>query len=189
MRSRNSERKIKTMTAALDTHFEGRIKNLNFAVPAIIVSYNASSKRATVQPALDTLFADGKSRPKPPLANVPILQPSGGGYTVNFPHRKGDAVMLLVSQRGIGEFKKAYKQALPTRTSFFSMIDAVAIPGFGGRTITPAVSGGVSLQSEDGTNHISISGGNLTINVTGNITIDAEALTINTGRFDINEKG
>ena len=188
MRNRNPERKIKTMTSALDAHFENRIKNLNFSLPAIIQTYTATTKRATVQPALDTLFADGKSRPKPLLANVPVIQPSGGGYTVNFPHAKGDAVMLLVSQRGIAKFKENYKQALPSRISFFSLIDAVAIPGFGGRNITPAVAGGVSLQSEDGRNHISISGGNLTIGVTGNITIDAEGVTINTGRFDVNEK-
>lgn len=176
------------MTAALDAHFHNSIKRLNFATPAIIDSYDPASKRAIVIPAIDVLFADGKSRPRPPLANVPILMPSGGGFTATFPIAKGDAVMLLISQRGIAEFKKAYKQALPTRTSFFSMIDAVAIPGFGGRNIRPAKAGAATLQSEDGANFVAIGNGSVEIKTTGTITIDAATVNISAGEINMTKK-
>lgn len=178
MRSRNPERKMHSWTAALDEHFQASMKNLNFAIPAIIQSYDATTKRAIVQPALDTLFADGNSRPKPQIKDVPVLNPSGGGYAVTFNHKKGDAVMLLVSQRGIREFKLAYKKALPSRTTFFSMVDAVAIPGFGGRTITPATPLGAAIQSEDGTTAIILTPAGVEIRTAGGLTV--------TGAGDIN---
>lgn len=188
MRNRNPERKITTLKATLDAHFHAKMKNLNIALPAIIQSYDPTSKRAKVLPAIDTLFATGKSQAKPPLANVPVLMPSGGGFTATFPLRKGDAVMLLVSQRGIAEFKKAYKRVLPTRTSFFSLVDAVAIPGFGGRNITPAKPGTATLQTESGTDFVSIGSGSAEIRTTGTLTIDASTVNINARHLNITRK-
>ena len=76
-------------TSALDAHFRASIKNLNFALPGLVETYDSASKRAVIIPAIDTLLPDDASMPKPPVANIPVLHPSGGGYVAHFPLRRG----------------------------------------------------------------------------------------------------
>ena len=105
--------------------------NVHTAIPGHVVTYSATSRRAIVQPAIRLAYTDGTEVSKPPVGNVPVLFPSGGGYTVHLPLEKGDPVMLLCSERSMADFKRAYQEASPGTSPLFSMRDAVAIPGFG----------------------------------------------------------
>lgn len=188
MRSIDSERKFVSWTSALNEHFRASIKNLNFALPGIIQTYDATRKRAVVLPAIDTLLPGDESMQKPPLANVPVLHPTGGGFVMQFPLERGNPVMLLVSQRGIVQFKRAYQRSLPTKTSFFSLSDAVAIPGFGAISISPARANAATLQTEDGTTFIAVSNGSVEIQTTGDLTINANRVSITASEVDIRDK-
>lgn len=131
------------------------IKDLYTALPGLIVVYNPETKRATIQPALNTIFTDGITSSLPILQDVPVIFPAGGGYTLTFPLKNGDPVLILFSKSGIENFKTNYKQGLPS-DGVMSLENAVAIPGFGALNITPASSSGFTAQSEDGANAIII---------------------------------
>lgn len=130
------------------------MKDIYVMLPGIIQSYNPATRRAVVTPALSRIFTDNTNAPLPPLADVPVIFPCGGGYTMTFPLAVGDAVQLAFNQRGIANFKTNFQQSLPSDESFFSLHDAVAYAGFGDTSITPASSTGATLQSNDGTNAV-----------------------------------
>ena len=67
-----------------------------------------------------------------------------------FPLKVNETVLLCFSERGIGEFKQIYSEALPDMVGLFSETDAVAIAGFGGLSISPASTSGPSLQDDEG---------------------------------------
>ncbi len=134
---------------------EQHTKKLYTCLPAIIESYDSATKRCSVLPAIKRLFTDGSSRSLPIITDIPVIFPSGGGYTVIMPLKKGDTVLLTFSQRGITNFKKQFQESLPT-DSLMDMHDAVAIAGFGSISITPSTSDGCAMQTEDGENSVFI---------------------------------
>ena len=129
-------------------------RDLNTAIPATIESYDAPTRRATVQPAIYLVRGDELVR-QAPVANVPVMLPSMGGYTVSMDIETGDPVMLIVSQRDMTRWKERYVESAPG-AGVMVMRDAVAIPGFGPRTYTPANEGGIAIQSDDGSRYVRI---------------------------------
>lgn len=127
----------KSMTEALEFVLREWTKDLYTAMPGVIVEYDGSKRRALVQPALDLLPADGEPVMRPLLADVPVLMPGGGGYTLLLPLRQGDPVMLLFAMRGIAHWKVDHAAGRPVHTShpsdgdLLDLNDAIAIPAFG----------------------------------------------------------
>ncbi len=135
-------------------------KSLFTAIPAIVVSYDGATKRANLQPTPLTLFKDGTSGALPILPNVPVIMPSGGGYYVSVPLKKGDTVLVCFCQRGIKNFKKTYAEAAPSG-GVLDINSPVAIAGFGSLAVTPST--GLSLQKEDGTVKVEVLEDNIKI--------------------------
>lgn len=191
----NPEQTYQTFGESLAFILEEEFKNLYTALPANIQSYDAQTKRATVIPAIKTWYEDDSYDSYPIVADVPVLMPSGGGYTITMPIKKGDAVLLVFSQRGIENFKKTFQESNPT-TSLFDLHDAVAIAGFGALNIMPASGTGAALQTEDGSNaviveadQIKIKKGNNGVIVNDNelqASIAGSTMTLNSSEFIIN---
>jgi len=125
-------------------------KSPNTAIPGIVHAYDPGTRRATVQPAIDLLMTDGTRMSQPLIPNVPVVWPATRQWTLVAPLAAGDAVMLVISQRGLTDFKRRFRQAAPDVDRIMSLSDAVAIPGFGPTQITPASAEGIALQSADG---------------------------------------
>ena len=123
---------------------------LHTVMPGIVESYDAEKKRAAVQPAINLLLTDGTTRAKPLIQNVPVAQTSGGGFLIQVPLKKGDAVLLFFSERGMDKFKETFEVADPLPNAFFDIRDAIAMPGFGAMEVTPVTTTGLSIQTEDG---------------------------------------
>lgn len=138
---------------------------LHTAMPGIIEVYDPVRRRARVQPALRMMMTNGDAVDRTPLVNVPVLFPSGGGYSFLFPLAQGDPVLLLFNERGIAAFKESFALTNPDVGSFFSLSDAVALPGFGPLQLTPATQTGSTWQTEDGETSIVIEQPNIQINV------------------------
>ena len=105
---------------------------------------------------------DGDEVTRAPVRNVPVVFPSGGGFALTFPLRKGDPVLLVYSQRGLARWKKAPGVSTPDVDGFFSEKDAIAIPGFGDSSQEPGhlievgpegvrimTSGTVAIEAQD----------------------------------------
>lgn len=141
------------------------LNNCHTAMPGIITSYNASTNKATIQPALNKAFLSGE-KPLPILENVPIMFPGGSGFNVTFPVNAGDYVLLIFCERSIDLWKSVGGQVTPDDPRKFHLSDAIAIPGlqdfrgdfsdrnntdftisFGGSTIRIEPSGAVIIET------------------------------------------
>lgn len=109
----------------------GRVRT---EIPARVVSYDATTQTITAQVVIRSRYLDENGDavaylPKP-VANVPVVFPSGGGYAITWPLVAGDPVILVVCDRSIDEWKTTGQgdntPAIPRR---FDLSDAVAIPG------------------------------------------------------------
>ncbi len=155
------------------------LKSINTCLPGLVVSYDAATRRAKVQAALQMVGADGNPVDRPAVANVPVVFPSGGGFSLVFPLEAGDPVLLVYSQRGLRDFKKTHAMSQPGVESFFSYRDAIAIPGFGALSTIPAVPGAVSLQADDGSTYVSLGPDGVAIKTSGTVSIEAAEVTVN----------
>lgn len=178
--NRNTENDYSKMTDVLRFALREFVKlELNTGLPGIIRSYDPITKRARVAPAVLRLMTDGRTFELPEVVNVPVMHPSGGGYTLLFPLQPGDAVWLAFSQRGLSRFKQGYTVSAPDE-GMFSIKDAVAMAGFGSLSVTPASTTGVSLQSDDGSHSIVIDDTGINITTSGEVTITpAGGATVN----------
>jgi len=130
-------------------------KSLNVSIPGVVNSYDDTTKRCSVLPAIRAQLTTNEFVSLPLLTNIPVLFPSGGGILLTFPIKKGDSVLLVFSQRGLSNFKKDLKESYPT-SSILDLHDAVAIPGFGDLTITSVDTDAATLQTSDATSYISL---------------------------------
>ena len=174
------------LSTVLGFVFEQMLKGIWTVAPGVIDSYNASTKRARVRPALRTLLTNGESESQPVIVNVPVVHPSGGGFVVHLPVRRGDAVLMAFSRRGLSRFKQTFAEVDPDDEGFFSIKDACVIPGFGSLGITPATANGVSMQTEDGSNHIYVENGSVVVTSTGDVTVNASSTEINAATNVVN---
>ena len=101
------------------------------AVPGIVESFDPRTRRAVVRGALNVVTTNGTELQRASLVNVPVVWPSGGGYTLSFQLAVGDPVLLVYSMRGLDQWKQTHAEATPDEGVFFDESDAIAIPGFG----------------------------------------------------------
>lgn len=165
------------MTDMLKFAFSQMIKSLWVSMPGIIKSYDPTTKRCRVRPAINIRKTDDSTFPSSPVVNVPVVWPSGGGFSLISPLPEGESVEILFSQRGITQFKEIFDQADPG-DGIFAKEDAVVIAGFGGLTITPATVDGMSMQSDDGANYIYVENGIIKVKATTKIILDSPIVNI-----------
>lgn len=101
---------------------------------AVVLSYDAATQRATVQPVAKMVFfsEDGNgfgTEKQPPIPNVPVMWPTTGDNAITFPISQGDKVLLFICSRSLDEYKQTGNNEI-TQQDYrrFSMQDAIAIP-------------------------------------------------------------
>lgn len=122
---------------------------VHVSLPAVVVSYDPASQRATVQPVIRGRFRDpvtGREAPDPslppPIPNLPVVWPSGHGGDVSLTMglEKGDPVTLVVQERSTDEWRASGRtDNAPLDGRRFDLSDAVVYPG--GRTFAPGPRG------------------------------------------------
>lgn len=178
---RDGEIDWKSLPTALKQILHLYIKtNVHTALPGLIESYDPSTRRARVRPALRLLKTDGEPLDRPPLVNVPVVFPAGGGFTLTFPLAEGDPVLLVFSERGIASFKQSYAVSNPARGRHFALADASAIPSYGPLELTAASETGSTWQNHAGDRSIRIEPDSIEIHVGSTALVVAErGVTIN----------
>jgi len=188
MSNLDTEKEYDNMTDWLKFNFPQLMKNVYTCLPAIISSYDSSTKRAVIQIAIQQLKTDDTESSYPLIANVPVIFPASSKYIVQFPLEAKDPVIAIFSQRGLSKFKQVYEEALPDVYSFFSMHDACVIPGFGTLQNTVAEEDALVAQTVDASTYISIKTGEIKVVATeivldGNVqttgNLEAATLSIN----------
>lgn len=104
------------------------LSSIHTCLPGIVVSYNSSENKASIQPALNKNYQSGQM-PMPIIENVPLVFPSTANFSITYPISEGDYVLLLFSERSIDLWKSVGGQVTPDDNRKFHLSDAIAIPG------------------------------------------------------------
>lgn len=131
--------------------------------PGQIVSYNARTRRASVWPTVNMRMIGGAGAARPVISDVPVIIPSNPREVVHLPLRRGDPVLLLISDRSLAAWKGSFSATTPPRGYSFSLRDSLAIPIGPAGDVDPAVSDALCLQTADGKTYISLKDGEIDI--------------------------
>lgn len=123
-----------SLTEILEGWQNATLDEIHKAVPGVIVEYDADRNVAQVKPSVAQSFfsRDGEREyvELPEMLGVPIVFPRFGPYTLTFPVKKGDRVLLLFLDEGIAEWHKGGDEvARPLAPWRHSACWPVAIPG------------------------------------------------------------
>lgn len=95
------------------------LDGVHTSIPARVTSYTAALQQCAVEPVIAGM---------PPLEDVPVLWPRGGGYFMHLPLAAGDHVLLTFCEQDFGPWRlsgQAMAPALLRRHGLF----AYALPG------------------------------------------------------------
>lgn len=116
------------------------VDEVHTALPGEIISFNAGSGLAIVQPNGKYVTSDGKSLAYPTITEVPLVFPfcQQTGVGIAFPVNKGDSCIIIISEVELDEWRSGAESEGSLR---FDLTSAMAIPGLlwgGGDLISKA---------------------------------------------------
>jgi len=166
------------------------------ALPGVIQSVDTTKQSVSVQPAIRGVFRDKAGKVQtadiPLLVDVPIVYPSGGGYTLTFPILPGDECLVVFSSRCIDNWWLAGGVQDPADARAHDLSDGFAIVGPRSvPRVLPAVSPDtVQLRSDSGTMFVEIDSlaQTLTLKSPLQIVLDAPQ-TVLTGNLEVQNAG
>jgi hypothetical protein len=163
--------------------FQQLISNIHTAMPGEIVSFDPLTQTATIQPSLQRLLegADGAEN-LPPIEDVPVCMPGGGGFWINLDLAAGDTGIIIWSERSIANWLTLGGQADPDDTRKFDLSDAMFIPGINplvGVLVPPLETGSLIIRNKLGTTKITLTDTDIILeNTYGTITLGASTLKL-----------
>ena len=182
MSNRDSDARYEHLQQGVPFFGSELLKRVHTSLPGVVVSYDAATRRARVQPAVDHLispegnpnaeFGDLEPMPNPIILDVPVMHFIGGGYIVHLPLVAGDTVNLLFSERDIAAFKQTLRSGPPASDDVMEIQHAVAIPGFGNPNAAVTLAGaGLVLQTTNGSTFVELTAGHVSIGRQRNVDI------------------
>lgn len=134
------------------------------AVPGIIQSFNATHQTATVQVALREKIVNPHAGGTqdvtiPPLQDVPVVLPRGGGYTLTFPINTGDECLLIFADMCIDTWWQSGGVQNQFEKRRHDLSDAFCIPGPWNqqRLLANYSASSVQVRSDDGSVYLDLS--------------------------------
>lgn len=142
------------------------VTELHTSFPGNVLAFDPVTRLASIQPAPHlVLHGDEESIPRAPVHQVPVVFPSGGGYTQVWPLHEGDPVWIWVSERGLGEWKTERVEYTPPAGRKFNPLDIVVFAGFAPEGEIPHTDDAVCIQRNDGTGAVVITQDTIEIHV------------------------
>lgn len=172
---------------------ENELTNARFAMPGIIVSFDAARQTASVQPAITENVQIGDSNREamnlPVLSDVPVQFPRAGGYCLTFPVKKDDECLLVFGDMCIDGWWQSGGVQDQMEKRRHDLSDAIAILGITSvpRAVKSFSTSSVMLRNEEGSTYVEISGadvnvvagGDLSLTCGGTLTIKGATVNIN----------
>ncbi|MDE2403042.1 MAG: hypothetical protein KGL90_15405 [Burkholderiales bacterium] len=157
------------------------------ALPGLVVSFDASSMTAVIQPAIGGVQTDQSGERQattlPLLADVPVVFPRGGGCTLTFPVTAGDECLVVFSSRPIDSWWQSGGVQRPADARMHSLADGFALVGpmSKAKAISAVSTSKVQLRTDDGLAVIEIDPAShaMAFTAPGGMTINAPTLVIN----------
>lgn len=113
---------------------ESRLLDLHVALPGKVISYNAETQTADIQPMVrrpvPTPDEDSIQESLPVIPSVPVIFQRGGGFYITVPIEAGDTVLLVFCERDFAEWYRTGENTAPSDVRLHSLAHAVCFPGF-----------------------------------------------------------
>ena len=119
-----------TLAETLPEVIKALLRGIHTAVPGKIEKYNRNTFRAEVTPSLSHLTLKNKEVKIQAIPDVPVLLLGGAAGIIDIELQKGDNVLLIFCEAGIGGWKSSdgSKQVSPDDLSHHQLNNAIAIP-------------------------------------------------------------
>lgn len=147
---------------ALRVAMDGRISSVWTALPGIISKVNLGANTVEVQPAIQGIIENPDGTTKnvnmPLLVDVPIVFPSAGGFSLTFPIKVGDEVLVILACRCIDSWWQSGGIGIPAEARMHDLSDGFAIPGPKSqpKKIASISSNNVQLRNDAGDTYLEI---------------------------------
>ena len=170
----NYAQTLATPETATDHQIQQNQLNLHTALPAKVVSFDPAKQTVSLAIQIKMQLVDGSGADIPPLLDVPVSFPRGGGFAVTFPLKAGDEGIAIFSERCIDGWWQNGSASTPLDFRLHDLSDAMFIPGICSvpRAIDGFFTDGLSMQTLDGGTYIRIVNG--AIKIKGNIEHDGD---------------
>ena len=120
---------MRHLTEALRSVKEDVLSELRVMLPATIERYDHTTQKAAVLPSLSRRYVDGEVQDMPVIEDVPVVWPRTGTASLTMPMRRGDGVMLVMSDRSLDRWKQRGGKVTPDDRRKHALPDCVAVPG------------------------------------------------------------
>jgi len=171
---------------------EGQQAQMWTALPGIVTAFDPVAMTVSVQPAVQGSVRDENGNSKnvqmPLLVDVPVVFPCGGGFSLTYPIRVGDEVLVVFASRCIDGWWQGGQSAPPPDGRMHDLSDGFAIigPRSQATKLDPAVDvENVQLRTDDGqatltmkpdyTIEVTNPEASVTLTPAGDITLEATA--------------
>ncbi len=153
------------------------LMDMEKVLPGIVQSYDRTTNRAVVKPAVTGIASLGQKIPKPELVNIPVLTLQGGGIFMSFPLKAGDSGWLIACDRDISVFKQNLEESSPNSYRKHCFNDAFFIPDkINNISVSEDDTGAVVISTLDGGTKFSLKDGEIKLTgktiITGDTKID-----------------
>ncbi|MDR1072600.1 MAG: hypothetical protein LBL45_02850 [Treponema sp.] len=134
------------MREFLDYYFA----QVHTSLPGVVVEYDASKRRATVQPSLKRRAGNKEYINFPLLIDVPVQFQGSKQWTIHFPLEEGDEVAVFFSERALEVWKDMGRDGIedpdPRR---YDLCDAYCAPGLQPQEFIAATEPGLQIIHKD----------------------------------------
>ncbi len=159
---------LQELTEEIESTAAAVVNDIHTAMPGEVVSFDAGSGTASVQPAGKFLTSDGDELDYPLITEVPVVFPFCQQINVGmaFPVKKGDSCLIIVSEVELDAWRSGAESEGALR---FDLTNAVAIPGLqkgGGALVAKAAAQNAVMLGTPGA-EIGISGDRVRISTAG----------------------
>jgi len=128
-----------TLAEVIQGAIEDRLEDLHTCQWGYITSYDAASQSCSVQLIARRSYtveggATQTERPAP-LVSVPVMFPGAGDYSITWPLKTGDVVLVVFAERSMHQWNAGGHQDIELDDQrMHSLCDGIAIPGLRPRT-------------------------------------------------------
>ena len=102
--------------------------HLEKVIPGIVQSYDKTTNRAVIKPAITGIATQGQKVSKDVIENIPVIQFGGGDVTMTFPIKAGMTGWLIAADRDISIFKSIKEETAPNTPRKHKYQDSFFIP-------------------------------------------------------------
>ena len=122
-----------SLAEVINFALDQRLGDVRISMPGRVERWDPNKQLIDAQPLVKQHYEDEEGNTQtealPLIPNVPVVYPSGGGFSLKFPLRRGDSVLLVFSASSLDRWLDGGGLVDPVDDYRHALADAVAIPG------------------------------------------------------------